>query len=53
MNSSCSLGVSRWRYALFAPTGVEETHVFFQRKLSMVEAAASSTLFPYENRISF
>jgi hypothetical protein len=31
----------------------EETHLSLQRKASMLEAAASSTLFPSENWVSF
>jgi hypothetical protein len=48
-NNYCNLGVSRWQWLYLLLIGfftwAEETHVSLQRKLSMVEAAASGILF--------
>jgi hypothetical protein len=52
-NTSCKSEFSRWRKAHFAPSGLfslgEETRLYLERKPSLLEAKASSTLFPCEN----
>jgi hypothetical protein len=51
-NTPCNVHCSWWRQALFQIvlfSGVEETHASFERKLSVLETGASSTLFPWEN----
>jgi hypothetical protein len=56
-NTSCNLGLQdEDRFSLFQIdlfSWIEETEVSLQRKPSMVEAAASSTLFPCYNWVSF
>jgi hypothetical protein len=56
-NTSCLLGASRWRKAVFAPTRPIQlrwkTHVSLQREPSILEAGESSTLFPCEISVCF
>jgi hypothetical protein len=56
-NTSCKhnfLNVDRLiLFQIGQPSYVEETHVFLERKPSMVEAGATSTLFSRENCVSF
>jgi predicted hydrocarbon binding protein len=56
-NTSCNSCVSGGDRLCWLQTGIfrgiEETHVSLQRKPSVVEAAACSTLTPCENCVSF
>jgi hypothetical protein len=56
-NTSCNLGVSRWRLALFAPNRPLQLRwrnsCICPRKRSMLEASQFSTMFSCENGVSF
>jgi hypothetical protein len=56
-NTCWRLGISRWRYALFAPkvfSGELKNHMCLsKRKQSVLEAAAATTLIPWRIELVF